>query len=282
MKTNISAIAEVIRTRFRNGEAKLPVLPEAVIEVRNIVNDEQRGASDIAQVLAKSTTFSATVLRLANSPQFKTGNYEVRSLPMAIQRLGGRRTLHLMVAISAKLHINVKDKGLQEILRKSRNHSLDVAVAAQHLAKLLHGSEPEEAFLAGMLHDIGVQAIICAVSDLLIELSVDEQLAVISQLHREMGGRLLNYWNMPNAFEMVATHHGVESDDRPRDKLIDFVDSANFLIQHFGHKVLFDQSEDIDPLHYPPLKRIGATEVHLAAVEVELEENIKMLQESFH
>ncbi|HIP06631.1 MAG TPA: HDOD domain-containing protein [Mariprofundaceae bacterium] len=275
MKTDTEAFAEVIRARFRKGEARLPLLPKAVLKVQKIVNDESKGASDIAKALAECSTFSATVLRIANSPEFKNGTYEIRSLPMAVQRLGGRKTLQLMVAISSKLHFNVKDKGLQKILNKNKNDAMYVAVAARHLAQILRGTDPEEAFLAGMLHDIGVQAVVCAVPDLLAPLAYEDQIKIIQTLHREMGGRLLNYWEMPDAFEIIATHHGIESDDRPRDKLIDFVDAANFLIQSHGHKVLFDPIGDIDPLQYAPIQRIGAGETHLAAVEIELEDAVK-------
>jgi len=275
MSVDTLAFAQVIRIRFRKGEAKLPLLPKAVLKVQKILKDESKGASDISKALEESPTFAATVLRIANSPEFKSGSYEVRSLPMAVQRLGGRRTLELMVAISTKLHLNVKDKGLKKILDRNKDDALHVAIAAQHLAKIIPGVEPEEAFLAGMLHDIGVQAVVCAVPDLLSPLAYEDQLQIIQSLHHEMGGRLLNYWEMPDAFEAVASHHGIESDDRPRDKLIDFVDAANFLIQSNGRKVLFDPIEAIDPAHYPPIQRIGAKETHLAAIEIELEDAVK-------
>jgi len=280
MSVDVGLIAEEIRTRFRAGEAKLPLLPKAVIEVRKIIQNEQQGATDIAKELANDMTLSATVLRIANSARFKSGQYEIRSLPMAIQRLGGRRTLQLMIAISSKIHMQVKDKALQRILHQTSQHSLSVAVAAQHLATLIKSAEPEEAFLAGMLHDIGVQAVVCAVPDLLLTLQPQEQLKVIQRLHREMGGRLLNHWDMPDVFETIASYHGIESDDRPRDKLIDFVDAADFLVQSNGVKPLFDAIIDVDIQHYPPIQRLGATEIHLAAVEIELEESIQHMQSS--
>ncbi|MDX8384848.1 MAG: HDOD domain-containing protein [Ghiorsea sp.] len=280
MNVDIGSIAEEIRARFRDGQAKLPLLPESVIAVRQIVNDEEKGAADIAKALANDMTFSATVLRIANSARFKSGSYEIRSLPMAIQRLGGRRTLQLMVAISSKIHMQVKNKGLRMILKKSTEHALQVAVAAQHLASLIRSAEPEEAFLAGMMHDIGIQAVVCAVPDILIKYDAPDQLRIIQRLHREMGGRLLNHWDMPDVFETIASHHGIESDDRPRDKLIDFVDAADFLVQSHGYKVLFDAIGDVDLLNFPAIQRLGATETHLAAVEIELEDGVKAMQES--
>ncbi len=282
MNKDAFAIAEEIRRRFRDGDARLPVLPEAVIEVRKIVQDEQQGAADIARVLARDTTFSTTVLRIANSARFKAGSHEIRNLPMAIQRLGGRRTLQLMTAISSQLHLAVKNKDLQALLRESAQYSLLVAVAAQHLAKLVGSVDPQEAFMGGMLFDVGVAAIICAVPDEIAACENAQSHQILRQLHREMGGRLLTYWEMPDAFIALASHHGVEADDRPRENLIDVIDSVQFLLAGGGHKPPFDDMpEGVDSLHFPPMQRLGLNETHLAAVEVELEDGFEEMQGIF-
>ena len=282
MNKDTHAIAKVIRQRFRDGDAKLPVLPEAVIEVRKIVQDEERGAADIAKVIGSDTTFSTTVLRIANSARFKTGSQEIRNLSMAIQRLGGRRTLQLMTAISSQLHMAVKDKTLQALLRENSKHAMLVAVAGQHLAKLVGSIDPEEAFMAGMLFDVGVAAIICAVPDEISSCSYEESKQILRQLHREMGGRLLTFWDMPDSFVSLASHHGVESDDRPRENLIDLVDAVQFMLAGNGFELPFDSvPEGLDMLHYPPIRRLGISETHLAAVEVELEDGLEEMQSIF-
>lgn len=275
-------LAEEIRGRFKQGDAKLPVLPEAVIEVRKIVNDEDKGAADIAKVVAKDSTLSTTVLRIANSARFKAGGAEIRNLSMAIQRLGGRRTLQLLTAISSQVHLAVKNKQLQAVLRESTKHALLVATAAQHLARLTRSVDPEEAFLGGMLFDVGVSAIICAVPDEIVKCSPEEQRAILRQLHREMGGRLLTYWDMPDAFIALASHHGVEADDRPRENLIDLIDSVQYMLDSNGTALPFDEvPEGIDTLHYPPMRRLNVNETHLAAVEVELEDGVAELEMIF-
>ncbi len=282
MSKDAFELAEEIRRRFRDGDARLPVLPEAVIKVRKIVQDEQQGAADIARVIAQDSTFSTTVLRIANSARFKGSGLEIRNLPMAIQRLGGRRTLQLMTAISSQLHLAVKNKGLQTLLRESAQHSLLVAVAAEHLARLTGGVDPQEAFMGGMLFDVGVAAIICAVPDEVAACGDEQSHNILRQLHREMGGRLLTYWEMPDAFISLASHHGIESDDRPRENLLDIIDSVQFLLAGSGHELPFDDvPEGIDALHYPPMQRLGLNETHLAAVEVELEDGFDEMKGIF-
>jgi len=275
-------LAKIIRQRFQDGDAKLPVLPEAVIEVRKIVADESKGAADIAKVIASDSTLSTTVLRIANSARFKSGSTEIRNLSMAIQRLGGRKTLQLLTAISTQLHLSVKNKELQLLLREASKHSLLVAVAAQHLARLVGSVDPEEAFLAGLLFDVGVPAIICAVPDEIVKCDEETRKYLLRQLHREMGGRLLTDWQMPDAFISLASHHGVEADDRPRENLIDLIDAVQFLLHSTGIELPFDEvPEGMEALHYPPVKRLGLNETHLAAVEVELEDGFDELSDIF-
>ena len=74
----------------------------------------------------------------------------------------------------------------------------------------------------------------------------------------------------------------LERFDLEVDKLIDLVDTADFLVQRAGHSYALDPiSETIDVHHYPPFLRLGATETHLAAVEIELEDGFAELKDIF-
>jgi len=279
---DVIRLAKGIRKKFYSGEARLPVLPEAVIKVRAIVEDKSKGAYDIAQAIQSDSTLSSTVLRLANSARFGVSGKEVRNLPAAIQRLGGRRTLQLLIGISSKIHMPIREKILLDIQRRSTSHSLRVATAAQYLARIVCGTDPNEAFLAGLLHDVGILAIICAVPKDLCTCSAEVREECMNMLHREMGGRLLMHWNMPVCFSYVAVHHGIESDDRPREKLIDFVDVAGYLVNTLILNASSGSDLNISGLaSIPALKRLGVTPTHLAAVEVEFEDGFNELQNIF-
>jgi len=234
-------------------------------------------------IIGSDATFSTTVLRIANSAHFNTSGNEIRNLSMAIQRMGGRTTLQLLMAISSQLHIAVKDSSLQKLLRQGSKHSLRLATAAQHLARLIGSVNPEEAFLGGMLVDVGIAAIICAVPEKIKQHNTNDQHEILMRLHREMGGRLLTFWNMPDAFVTLATHHGVEADDRPRSNLIDLIDATQFLLYNMGHETPFDEfPEIVDMMHYPPLERLGITATHVAAMEIDMEDGLEELEEIFN
>ncbi|MDQ6987220.1 MAG: HDOD domain-containing protein [Mariprofundaceae bacterium] len=280
---NTDEIAAKIRQKFNDGEAKLPVLPDAVIRVRQMIDDDDKGSKDIAQVISDSPAFSAAVLRIANSARFNPSGHEIRNLPMAIQRIGSRRVLQLMMGIASRLYMQVKQPELQAAIRKNFNHSLAVAVAAQHLAQMIPQVTPEDAFITGLLHKIGVPTVICAVPDELVAHPEPRRIEILQCLHREMGARLFHYWNLPDIFTQVILHQGIESDDRPREKLIDFVDAGNFITQHLGHDPLLDSlPEDCDPLQLRAIKRLGISDSHIASIEIELDDTLNEIQQAFN
>ena len=266
-------LAETIRKKLLADEIRLPALPESVFKVKNILADEEKGASDIAKVIKSDQTLSTAIIRIANSSRFNTGNTKINNLPMAIQRLGGKRTFQLLIAVASKILLQVKNKSLQAIIRKSFQHSQLVAVASQEIARISRDPGAEEAFLAGLLHDIGIAAIVCAVPDELLKLSDEEQRFVLNNLHKEVGGRLLSSWGLPASLVDVASHHEIESSDRPGGNLIDYVDAGHFIVHSSGLSTASKNAyEDVDPMEYPPIMRLDLNEAKLISVEMEIEE----------
>jgi len=275
-------IAARIRRKFNDGEAKLPVLPDAVLKVRAVIADDSKGAKDIAGVIAQSPAFSAAVLRIANSARFNPSHHEIRNLPMAIQRIGSTHVLQLLMGIASSLYMQVKQPELQDAIRRNFNHSLAVAVAAQHLAQMIPQVAPEGAFITGLLHKIGVPTVICAVPDEMMACNAERRIEILQQLHREMGARLFHFWNLPDIFTQVILHQGIESDDRPREKLLDFVDAGSYITQHLGHAPLLDSApKDTDPLQFRAIKRLGIGESHIAAIEIELDDSLEEMKQAF-
>jgi len=269
-------LADLIRKKLLSDEIRLPALPESVLKVKTILQDEEKGAADIAKVIKNDQTLSAAVVRIANSSRFNTSGKQINSLPMAIQRLGGKRTFQILIAVSSKMLLQVKDKNLQKLIRISFQHSQLVAVAAQEIARSFRDPNAEEVFLAGLVHDIGEPAIICAMPDELLELSDEKRTSLLETLHREVGGRLLISWGLSEELAATASHHGLESSDRPGGKLIDYVDGGDLIVES-----MMDSNSDEDyseMTNHPSIARLGMTEAQLISVEFEVEEAAEELQ----
>ncbi|MDX8401906.1 MAG: HDOD domain-containing protein [Mariprofundaceae bacterium] len=273
MTGHVDETARAIREQFKSGDFRLPVLPAAVLQVQKMANDDSHGAADIAGVLEQEPSMAATIIRLANSAQFNPTGKEIRNLPFAVQRLGPRKAAQLLFALGSQMIVPVASSGLQSLLAHVNEYSIRTAVAARHLAHLIKACDPDDAFLAGMLHCIGIPALIHAAGKEIVALPEDIRQATIEQLYRETGARLLVFWEVPHSLVNVASYHGIEADDRPKDKIIDFVDAGAFIVQQLGFPAPFcNDDSNIDMASFPPIQRIGATDTHIAAVEIELED----------
>ena len=243
------------------------MLPESILKVRGILKDKEKGTADITKAIQNDLTLSAAVLRIANSSCFNNSGRNIKNLSVAIQRLGGKRTFQLLVAVSSKLVLQVNNKTLQGVIRKSFQSSQLVAVAAQEIARSFNDPATSQAFFAGLVHDIGTPAIICAHPKDILKLSEEDQNTLLQNLHREVGAKVLSIWGMDSALQDVASHHGVESIDRPRGKLIDYVDAANYIVTHID--------SDLEMMDCPAINRLGLSSVKLTSVILDIEDAIE-------
>ena len=141
------------------------------------------------------------------------------TLGHAIAYIGAERASGILIAASVKRLFAARR--LQEIW----NHSLDASEAARSLAKLSRQVKPEEALLAGLVHDIGrlVMALLpdsfqSRASNLLkkgCELSLVER-ALCGLTHAELGAKALERWRFPPIFvDAVRFHHQPERSESP-------------------------------------------------------------------
>ncbi len=267
---HLESLTAAIRKTLISGKMRLPILPESILKVKDILTDKERGAADITQAIKNELTLTAAVLRIANSSCFNSSGRTIKSLPVAIQRLGGKRTFQLLVAVSSKLLLQVNNKTLQSVIRSSFQTSQLVAVAAQGIARSLNDPNDSQAFFAGLVHNIGIPAMITAHPKEILALSKDDQDVLIESLHREVGAYVLSLWGMDEALQDVASYYGVESIDRPNRQLINYIDAANYII--------LNMENDSDPMNCPAIKRLELTPARLMSVSLDIEDAMEEMK----
>lgn len=134
-----------------NGE--LPSLPQIILRMMHACNQDA-DYRELAQLISSDTALSARVLSLANSAFFNQGK-SVNSIERALLRLGLENIRTLV--ITAALRQFLQDLGADhwQQVRDFWRHSLATALLARALAVLTRYSYPDEAYLVGMLHNIG-------------------------------------------------------------------------------------------------------------------------------
>ncbi|WP_371323322.1 HDOD domain-containing protein [Dechloromonas sp. ZY10] len=139
------------------GQANFPTCLDAAVAVRNTLQQEQVTLEMLREAVAGSPLIAARILRLANASAYNPGGKVIADLGSAISRIGFEavRSISLAIAI-AQMNAPQQPPHFAAIAAATLEHSLQVAAIARTLARTLGRINPDEAMLAGLVHDIGI------------------------------------------------------------------------------------------------------------------------------
>lgn len=192
---------------FRSEGYRAPMLPQAAQRIISMSRNPETTIDDVLRVLEEDPLITASVLRLVRSPVY--GRPDVRSLRDALVRLGiGRvRELVMEVVMRGKMFKAPLYRATLEGLQK---HSRATAHLARHVSKEV-GVNDDNAFLTGLLHDVGISAILAAVCDqrdAFREPTLQTLLPAVRQVHEACSAQLALAWELPeDLVKSVALHH---------------------------------------------------------------------------
>ena len=135
-------------------DIQLPSLPEVTLQALEACQQDHSYRS-ISQLVSADTALSARILSLANSSLYSTPANRVRSIEQALMRLGTKRFHTLILTASLRQLLTELGADQWQQLRDFWRHSLTTALTARALATLTRYPAPEEAFMLGILHNIG-------------------------------------------------------------------------------------------------------------------------------
>ncbi len=206
----------------------LPALPTVVTEILRITRDPDSSVLSLADVLARDQALTAKVLRLANSALFGFPR-RIGTLSDAVVLLGFSTIRSLVLAGSA---FSVMDRALDGFgLNRGAlwQHGMAVAVAARHLAQRAAPKETEEAFIAGLIHDLGKIVLDAYVSEQYQEILrlvqqesrpfSDAEREILGFEHSEVGALVGESWGLPETLVGAIRHHLWPSGDPDEARL---------------------------------------------------------------
>ncbi|NMC43990.1 MAG: HDOD domain-containing protein [candidate division Zixibacteria bacterium] len=198
-------------------EDSLLSLPQSLSQILAMVGNDDFSVNDLARVILKDPGLTSKILKMANSAFYQQRS-RIASVNQAVMMLGIIQVKCLALSASvfradimaAKYKIDIKDLF---------NHFISVALGGRMVAEAIGMESTEEAFIAGLLHDIGVvylihhfpadyQEVISQVDKYsgLIEAERD----ILGTDHAALGYLLAEKWNFPPALaEAIAHHHDV-------------------------------------------------------------------------
>ncbi|HUI79062.1 MAG TPA: HDOD domain-containing protein [Bryobacteraceae bacterium] len=192
----------------------LPPFPAVANRVLALVNNEDVGSRQISEVINLDPTFTAEILRIANSPLFGVVR-EISTVQHAVALVGVNKVKAMATLIA--LSTVVKSSLRIEVLRKFWIHSLVTAVLTDESARAA-GAKVDGAYTAGLLHNLGTLGLMSAYPEeysRMLEVSTEFGFDLIRTErdlfeidHCAAGACLAEEWNFPDPIVVaIAMHH---------------------------------------------------------------------------
>jgi putative nucleotidyltransferase with HDIG domain len=187
----------------------LPTMPNVVSEALNLIRDPKSNANQLADIISKDISLTSQILKLVNSAYYGF-SFQIATISKAIALLGLTKVKNLVLSVAIKpMMVTQCSKILWE-------HSIRCAIGSETIAKSLGSIDPDEAFVMGLLHDIGKPVLEIynknATNEInrLVGLGADRRAAEKMMFgfdHTDVGAELVAKWNLPLIISTVVKYH---------------------------------------------------------------------------
>lgn len=221
MAVQNAAREQVVSTAVREI-SHIATLPEITMRIIQLVEDPTSTAQDLHNIIAKDPALCTRILKVVNSAFYGLPG-QIGSINRAIVLLGLNAVKNIAIAASlsklfkgGQLTPNFSAKDLWV-------HSVAVAAGTKMLADRLKLGLSDEAFLAGLIHDIGIMVELQYDRNKLVEVVercapepdspapaadfLTTELQVFGATHQDFGTALCEKWKFPRSFAFVTGHH---------------------------------------------------------------------------
>lgn len=209
--SNTEAMQRALTDVVSRGDFTVPPYPAVALRLQRILAREGYGVAEVAEVIAADAALAATVLAAANSALLGDVG-PITSLSRAVNRLGARTVGSIAVA-SGVGAAAVTNGVLLDVKFRVWRRGMSCALACQKLAAARE-LEPEDAFLAGLLHGFGRSIAITSLEQLLKThapprpLSVTEWLNIAEQQRAALARAVAQSWELPPVIALAIDSHG--------------------------------------------------------------------------
>ncbi len=232
MSTQGSATSarEEIRERAEltlSGLDSLPALPAAASHILKIVSSDGASPREIVEWIQRDAALAAGILRMLRRADLGVST-KITGMDRAVALLGIQRVRHAVLTLQLfeQLRNSTADAGARDLHRELWKHNLAVATVAEKLAAARRpAADCSEAFVCGLLHDIGKQALLCAWPKSYaraVALAEDGGLCICDAEvelfgldHTLAGKRILTRWQLPRPIVDCAWLHHLDPASHP-------------------------------------------------------------------
>ena len=245
---------------------ELPPLPSVASQIIGLLSDPKSSLEELETLIGQDQALVAKLIKVSNSALFG-GFQKIASLQRALTRLGVRTVKNLVLAASAHNFFPQNNSRIGIWGQILWHHSIECGMAARRIAMRMGYNDPEEAFVGGVVHDIGKLVILLKLSDKfqqiqklreknnLPDIEIEKQ--VLGYDHQAIGEILLKKWNMPATIQTCVRYHHNGHTEGQSHTIALIVGYGDYLSHRYGFHTEPGQSDcDTDNPPYPQLLRI--------------------------
>lgn len=213
------ARTSTLHRQVRRHLDDLPILPTVVAQLMALDPLDEKYFDSVLHLIESDPNFSARVMVLANSSA-NAARSPVTTLRAAIARIGSKGASSMIISMGVATVFVPRDPWERSLWR----HALQVALLARALARRVDGADvgADEAYLGGLLHDMGRFILFQVAPDKLREVDEGEwssgdslmevERAVCGTTHTELGALACEKWNLPESITTVVRDHHTPRD----------------------------------------------------------------------
>lgn len=272
---NSPALKDILVRELSQNELELPAMNGVALNVNKLLQTEEVDLKALSDLIETDAALTAKVLHLANSA-FYAGLSKVKTVERAIGRVGLGNIRNFLMAASLKDSF----KGQHELFRTTFNrnwqHSLGAAICCKRIAEHVNlRSISDDAYLLGLVHDIGVLSILNTLEKHLAEIGANLNFELLTEItlafHADLSGQILNKLHFDEKLaEISAAHYTPDSYADQEDPLFNILMVSDNLMLKAGLGLRPDPT--IALLGLPYSARLGLDAMFFAVAEVDIED----------
>jgi len=273
----IASIHDRVREFLDEPGSDLPVFDRTALLVHQEAAKADPDVDKVLAYIAQDQVLVAEVLKVANSSFFR-GIKKVSRIQDALVRIGLREVVNCVMMASQRKNYSSRNPFVQQYTSTLWKHSVACAFGAQWLVKRCGYQElAPEAFIAGLLHDVGKLLVLKALVSVgekdrdaprITKTAADE---FLETMHPECGFLLLEKWNLPESYSQVCRdHHGTDYDTT--NILLVVVRLANLVCHKLG--IGLTQDPGLVLVTSAEAGLLGLTDIALAELEIAVEDHL--------
>jgi HD-like signal output (HDOD) protein len=239
-----SEFLKSLTAELASGDIHLPSFPDVAQRVQRALEDPRTTPAKVARVIGIDAALAVRILQLANSAFLNPSAKPITELQQAVNRLGHQLVRCTAVSFSLQQMTKSQEAVLRPQLHELWRQGTLVASIAYVLARETKAANPEEALVAGLMHNIGSLYIITRAHQLGAMMGTDDAATqLLSRGHPRIAGAILGHWKFaPAIVAAVSNQKTLNLPAKDSEPLTDVLIAAISIVPCVFHRQLLDET----------------------------------------